>query len=505
MLKTTIMRQIGLFLIFLIAPLSIPKTAAQEIDSLKIFENITDIEKLIRQRQVQEAPPPQVVPGTVTPLPQLQDTSKYNPAIRVTVPLDYLYTRKENGTLQLPDNLFFTTSLEGLTFLDTIFYNPLFLPMIFTGKMLPSDLNFYPKKERNIYRGLLISPDKTFAPKLMHSAFVDSVRRDFYKSYPDRVKLSVFDLEGLPSSSKDTEVLETFNPFKELISTETSYSLNAPQVEKTEIRRRYWVYNGDHSFQLSQSYFSPNWQGGTSNFTFVNTHVLRMNYQKEKVRFNNTLEWRLSVFTAPDDTIRKYRIGDDLIRYYGDFGLDAFAKKWSYSTNLDVRTQLFNNYPTNSNEIRSAFLAPLYVNGGIGLKYNLDKQFQNVRHRRVRLDLHLAPLSFNFRYVGGDKVSVTRYGIPEGEKQLIDLGSTVTANMIFNYNRYISWNSRLKYFTSYEKVEAEFENTLNMALTNAFSTRFFLNLRFDDSVPPDPKFKYLQVAELLSFGLNYRW
>ncbi|MDD3561892.1 MAG: hypothetical protein PHN65_10460, partial [Petrimonas mucosa] len=163
------MRQIGLFLIFLIAPLSIPKTAAQEIDSLKIFENITDIEKLIRQRQVQEAPPPQVVPGTVTPLPQLQDTSKYNPAIRVTVPLDYLYTRKENGTLQLPDNLFFTTSLEGLTFLDTIFYNPLFLPMIFTGKMLPSDLNFYPKKERNIYRGLLISPDKTFAPKLMHS------------------------------------------------------------------------------------------------------------------------------------------------------------------------------------------------------------------------------------------------------------------------------------------------------------------------------------------------
>jgi hypothetical protein len=59
----------------------------------------------------------------------------------------------------------------------------------------------------------------------------------------------------------------------------------------------------------------------------------------------------------PDDTIRKYRIGDDLIRYYGDFGLDAFAKKWSYSTNLDVRSQLFNNFPTNSNTIRSAFLA----------------------------------------------------------------------------------------------------------------------------------------------------
>jgi hypothetical protein len=230
-----------------------------------------------------------------------------------------------------------------------------------------------------------------------------------------------------------------------------------------------------------------------------------MNYRKEKVRFNNTFEWRLSVFTAPDDTIRKYRIGDDLIRYYGDFGLDAFAKKWSYSTNLDVRSQLFNNFPTNSNEIRSAFLAPLYVNGGVGLKYNLDKRFEKVRHRRVRLDLHLAPLSFNFRYIGNEKVSVTRYGIEEGKKHTMDLGSTVTANLIYDFNRYITWNSRLKYFTSYEKVEAEFENTLNMALTNAFSTRFFLNLRFDDSVPPDPKFKYLQITQLLSFGLNYKW
>ena len=35
--------------------------------------------------------------------------------------------------------------------------------------------------------------------------------------------------------------------------------------------------------------------------------------------------------------------------------------------------------------------------------------------------------------------------------------------------------------------------------------QFFLNLRFDDSVPPDPKFKYLQITQLLSFGLNYKW
>lgn len=497
MSNNTIMKQIGLFLIFLIAPFILPKTVAQEADSLKLFESITDIEKLIQQRQVQDKLPA---------VPQLRDTAKFGAVTTVAVPLDSLYPRKENGTLQLPDNLYNLGSLSGLTFRDTIFYNPLFLPMIFTGKMLPPDLSFYPPKEESLYKGLLIPQEKTFAPNLVHAAFVSKTRKNFYREYPDRVKLSVFHLDSLPSSSKDNEVIETFNPFKELISTETSYSLNAPQVEGVAIKRKYWIYNGEHSFQLSQSYFSPNWhKGGTSNVNIVNNHILRMNYRKNKVRFNNSFEWRLSVFTAPDDTIRKFRIGDDLLRYYGDFGVDAFNKHWSYSTNLDVRSQLFNNYPTNSNELRSAFLAPLYVNGGVGLKYNLDNRSEKVRHRRVRLDLHLAPLSFNFRYIGNEKVSVARYGIEEGKKHTMDLGSTVTANLIYDFNRYISWNSRLKYFTSYDKVEAEFENTLNMALTNALSTRFFMNLRFDDSVPPDPKFNHLQVTQLLSFGLNYKW
>ena len=145
-----------------------------------------------------------------------------------------------------------------------------------------------------------------------------------------------------------------------------------------------------------------------------------MNYHKEKVKFNNRLEWRLSVFNAPDDTIRSYRIGDDMLRYYGDFGHDAFLKAWSYSTNLEVKTQMFKNYPSNSNELRSSFLSPLYVNAGIGMKYNLDKPSKTVRNRRVRLAVSISPLSVNYRYVGSDEVKRARYGIPEGDKSLLE-------------------------------------------------------------------------------------
>jgi hypothetical protein len=173
--------------------------------------------------------------------------------------------------------------------------------------------------------------------------------------------------------------------------------------------------------------------------------------------------------------------------------------------NMEAKSQLFNSYPTNSIEIRSAFLAPLYVNAGIGLKYGLNKSSEKVRHRNINWNLAIAPLSINYRYVGNESVNVLRFGIPEGDNSLLDIGSTITSILKYNITRYVSWDSRLTYFTSYEKVITELENILNMSLSNAFSTRMYLNVRFDDSVPADPSLKYWQINQTLSFGLNYRW
>jgi hypothetical protein len=104
-----------------------------------------------------------------------------------------------------------------------------------------------------------------------------------------------------------------------------------------------------------------------------------------------------------------------------------------------------------------------------------------------------------------DSVNVTRYGIPEGEKSLLDFGTTISANFTYNITRYIDWRCRMNYFTPYSKVVAEIENTLNMALSNAFSTTMYLHMRYDDSVPADPKLKYWQFNQTLSFGLTYKW
>ncbi len=526
------MKHLIFYFTFSVLSLAIIASEAFQVpDTLNLFENITDVSRQIQQQTtVRESfvSPEEVLPDSIPldsisldtilidtiPLDTILIPTPNKDSIIVPVippfvsrnPLDSIYNRKANGTLQLPEYYQNQYSLSGLTFNDTLFYNPLFLQMIYDGKMLPREISFF-SLEDDDDKGKLIPQEITFAPRLEHIDFIQRVRRDYYRDYPDRVKYSVYNFDSLPTvRSSDEDVKETFNPFKKLLESETAFSLEAPGVDVVTIKRKYWVRSGEHSFQFAQNHFSDNWhKGGTNNLNFNSNHVLRANYRKEKLRFNNTFEWRLSVFNAPDDSLRQYRIGNDLLRYYGDFGVDAFLKGWSYSMNMEAKSQFFKGYPANSTEIRSAFLAPLYVNAGVGLKYVVTKNSEKVRHRNIRWDLAIAPISINYRYVGHDSVNVVRYGIPEGDKSLHDFGSTITSILKYNITRYISWDSRLTYFSSYDKVTTEFENTLNMSLSNAFSTRLHLNVRFDDSVPADADLKYWQFNQTLSFGLNYRW
>ena len=502
------MKQLVMFLSFFILPLFSFGIEIYQAPDTTLFHKITDIEKRI-QGTNRSSDTPAPIKKTQAPS---QDTIIHLPAKSglgtkskaYKNPFDSLYSRKPNGTLQLPTSLN-AEVMRGMTFRDTLFYNALFLPPVFTGKQLARDLSFYPLKKKDSHYALIPS-EKTFAPALQHYDFVNTIRFNYSKTYPDRVRYSVFNFNEIPPVVNDADVAKQFNPFRELLRAESTVSLQAPEVEGIAIGRKYWVFSGEHSLQFSQNYFSNNWyKGGTSNLNINNFHILKANYKKDKVRFNNSLEWRLSLYNAPDDTTRSYRIGEDLLRYYGDFGVDAFGKGWSYSTNLEAKTQLFNNYLPNTDDLRSAFLSPFYVNAGIGMKYELDKKSETVRHRRVRWTLALAPVSMNYRYVLNNNVDVTRYGIPKGDRFVFDMGSTVTSMLKYDITRYITWDSRFKYFTSYKKIEAEFENTLNMALSNYFSTRLYLNLRFDDSVPADSKFKHLQVNETISFGLNFKW
>jgi hypothetical protein len=389
-------------------------------------------------------------------------------------------------------------------------YNPYFLPVIFDGKF-PFDISItlpedpY-RNEKTVLSGL------EFSVSLPHTkkAYVDSLRKDAYRNFVrHNIRFVNYSRSNFPDKVEKVEKIKP-NIFQSLFTVETEYEQNKVDKSTRYVpKRKYWITSGSSLLQFSQNYISKNWyNGGIGNLNLSSVQNYTMNYKKGRIQFNNFIEWKLSFYTNPNDTLRDFRLGEDMIRTYSDFGLKAFNDRWSYSTNLEIKTKLLRNYKENSTECVSSFLSPLQVNLGIlGIKYQVEKKSKKDKYKKYNLSVDLSPLSVQYTWVADKQVNQGRYGVKEGETFLLDRGSTLNAKIIVNFNRQVTFTSRLKYFTNYEKSIVESENELNLALTRFFSTRIYLYGRFDDTpgVKHDRDLGYVQLNELLSFGFNYKW
>ncbi len=295
-------------------------------------------------------------------------------------------------------------------------------------------------------------------------------------------------IEKAPSK---TPILRLFTPDKPEESVrEAELVINKPN---------FWVTGGNGSFQMSQNSVSDNWyQGGESmNNLLANIKVFANYNDKNKIQFESYLEAKVGFNTVSSDTVRKYRVNTDLLRLYSKLGVQA-ASKWFYTVSGEFNTQFFNNYKANSNDMVSSFLAPANLIFSIGMDYKL-------KNKKVDLSAFISPLAYNFRYVGNDKVDETKFGLDPGKKVLHDFGSKFQTNLTWKIIPSITYTTRLYYFTNYEKVEAEWENSFDFVLNRYLSTKLFVHSRFDDSVNRDPGDSFFQFKQYLSFGINYNW
>lgn len=277
------------------------------------------------------------------------------------------------------------------------------------------------------------------------------------------------------------------------------------KIRGIELKPRYWFFSMETMLQFSQNYISENWyKGGSSNLNIMFGNLIVRQYRNKKIRWKNELENKLSVFNAAKDTVNRYRVAEDLLRLRSNFGYKAF-KQWYYSFDAEMRTQLFTNRAENSLKKQSAFLAPMIFNSGIGMKYELDTKSKKVYGKSAKLGLFLSPLSYILKWSIRDDIDLARHGFPEGKTIVHELGSAIKAELVWNFDSRLSWQSRLYANTTYDNTVAEFENALNLSLSKLLSTRIYLYLRYDDSVSlPDGKGTYWQVNELVSIGLYFR-
>lgn len=388
---------------------------------------------------------------------------------------------------------------------DRIPVNRYFLPLVFDGKFgfdtsvnLPE--NPY-KNEHNLFN--IKPPEYPIQYFLGHTPIREKAFRDYLRNNMQSIKYSYVDFE------KELEKVEEIKPniFRNLFSINPEIEFNREDLDDSNRyvpKIRHWKITGNSSLQISQNEISENWSsGGVSNFNLSSNQNIYLNYRKDKIHFNNFIEWKLSFNKNKEE---KFRIGEDLFRTYSDFGIKSFLKRWVYSSNLEIKTQLFAHGEGDPKVYKSNFFSPTQINMGIlGMKYEMEKKFQSDRYKKINLFVDISPLSLQSKWIFNNDINPTKHGIEEGKKHIIDVGSTLNSKFTFNINRQITFITRFRYFTNYEKVIMESESELKLIFNQFFTTRLFFYGIFDDSKNKHKDLGYFQYNQVLSFGFNYKW
>lgn len=399
---------------------------------------------------------------------------------------------------------------DDVTFRDTIIVNRLFMPALFTGEYLPDDLTFYdPHPERPAYTPApLYKPDSIFTDYVREKRIAEGAYRYIERNHPSYFRYSTRDFPK--NAFEQTTVHKAITEDFPLIVTRDVNFKDVEAPKKFIPERRYWTSSFESSIQFAQNYISPNWHsGGTSSLNLNNREYVVYNYQKDRVKITNELEIKNNVYTAPNDTLRNYKVSDDVFRLHSNFGYEAFSK-WYYTFDFEFKTQLLSSFEENSDVKQSGFLSPYSLTMGLGMKYDLNKTFANKKHKSVTFNVNIAPFSYTFRQTMDKDIKLDKHfqakedGTYPTKENL--LGSTVNATLNFQFNRNVSWYSRFYYNTSYHRIVGEWENRFTFTWSRFFSTNITLNVRYDDGVAKNEDFdSYFQINELLSFGFNYKW
>lgn len=308
--------------------------------------------------------------------------------------------------------------------------------------------------------------------------------------FVDAILLDDVQVINAPRQEKMKNYMQVVNPVEKA-------SADAFKV----LKPNFWKKSAAASVQFSQYGISDNWyQGGESTNALLAETKLVANYDdRQKVQFENSLELKIGFITAPSDTVHTWKTNADLLRLYSKLGIQA-VKNLFYTIDAKLSTQFFPNYKTNTNDLVSAFLSPVQFETSIGMDFKLDKS-------KYKLSLMGAPFSYTFVYIKNDDiVNPSSFNVEPGHTSANLFGSKITANLDWKIAKDISYVTKLEYFTTYDKVIANWENTFNFQLNRYLSTKLFIHLRYDDGVTLTEENKsYFQLKEMLTFGLSYTW
>lgn len=299
--------------------------------------------------------------------------------------------------------------------------------------------------------------------------------------------------------------------------------------EKVE-KPKYWTNTLNASLNFGQTYLSQWSAGGYNNFSLSGVVDASANYAKNKILGNTRLQLEYGqLYSADKPILQKTK---DRIYLESKWGYETPVKHLAYSASIDFKTQFGRNYnyktPTDaqfakypdspaaawreaaSENLKSGFLAPAYLNVGIGALWTPASW----------ISLNVAPLSG-----GGVLVTIPElrktYGmdLKEGSETeytnfRAEFGAQIKLDMAWVINDVFSYSTQVTAFYNYltPKVEPRitWDNKIAWKIARFFAVSVSTNLIYDPRVLVRDKdkdgtvdSKGVQFREYLELGFTY--
>lgn len=375
----------------------------------------------------------------------------------------------------------------------------LFLPMTLYNSVLDGSILIEEDYGERSSDGQLLNPGTLSSGGHEADSTLNSALLRLYLEHPELVRHTERELMNvkptIPEHGLETAGIRITN------DRTVKLKLDGSDITVRRVKPNFWKTFGNFQGKFTQTYFSENWyKGGQSNMSVLASTSMSANYARLGTTWDNKLEMRLGfIATEQDDESHYVRTNEDLLRITSKFGLKAH-NQWYYSAQLQGYTQFLPFYDSKEQQnLKSKFMSPFIGNLSLGMDYK-----PVFKKKDMSLSVQISPLSYNCKYVSVDSIA-TNYGIEKGRNYTYSMGSRFEANFNITFLKDFTLTSKASFYTSFESVEANVENTFDYRLSRYFSLQLFSHLRFDDSVKRDPDWNYCQYKELLTFNFNYKW
>lgn len=331
---------------------------------------------------------------------------------------------------------------------------------------------------------------------------MSEIKQRYMIAHPDRVD---YNFAWLPEPPKRYYAKTDPSTMKITVEELIPVDKIEANVEPVKVGKTHWLHGFKGSLQFSQAYISPNWyQGGNNNLNMLLNAIYQVKLNPAfhpDLLFENSVQYKLGVNSAPDDSLRAYSISEELLQINSKVGVRA-ANRWFCSLSMLFKTQLFNGYKSNTNDLKASFMSPGELNLGLGMTYNFTRE-----DKKLQFDASISPLSYNLKTCLNRRIDPAPFGIKPGHRAVNSFGSSAETKLSWQLTRNTSWVSRVFAFTDYEYIQGDWENTFNFELNSYFSTQIYVHLRYDSHSPrlDDSRWHHWQLKEILSFGFAYRF